>query len=308
MLPVCVIRGTKPGPTVTILAGIHGDEFEGPITLQRMAKELTSDLIHGRLILIPCVNLAGLRKSKRCSPYDGKDMDICFPGKATGSISDRIAYELFERLIKPADLVLDMRSGGATLNFAPLAAIRSFNGHLVHHTSTADSAQQRQLASEAAMTAFGAPHCLRLPASTANSCLQGATEAAGIPYVQAELGGGAGSTVETLAIAWVGCHNVLHQQGLLKGDVELRSSRIFEIRDNSFYVYATCEGILEQHLRLGTNVYQGDSLASVVSMENTGTQAHVLKVPRNGALLAIRHAGPVKAGDLIAIMADEVPQ
>ncbi|MFT5894284.1 MAG: N-alpha-acetyl-L-2,4-diaminobutyrate deacetylase [bacterium] len=308
MLPVCVIRGTKPGPTVTLVAGIHGDEFEGPITLQRMAKELTPDSIHGCLILIPCINLAGLRRSKRRSPLDGKDMDTCFPGKAAGSISERVAYEVFQRLIKPANLVLDMRSGGIKLNFAPLAAIRSADGQRVRDASTTDLAQQRQLTSEAAMTAFGAPHCLRMQGSAANSCLQGATDAAGIPYVHTELGGGAASTVETLAIAWVGCHNVLRQQGLLKGDVELRSSRTFEIRDNSFYVYATCDGILAQHLRLGADVHRGDPLASVVSMVNTGDQAYVLKVPKNATLLATRHAGPVKAGDLVAILADEVPQ
>ena len=308
MLPVCVIRGSQPGPTVTLMAGVHGDEFEGPLTLQKLTKELTPEMIHGCLILIPCVNIAGIRRSKRRSPYDGKDIDTCFPGKATGSISERVAYELFERLIKPADLLLDLRSGGTTLTFAPLAAIRSRNGQRVRNAQSADSTEKRQLLSEAAMTAFGAPFCLRMPASASHSCLQGAAESAGIPYVQAELGGGASATAETLSIAWVGCYNVLRQQGLLKDELELRSSRIFEIRDNSFYVYATSEGILEFHVRLGANVYQGDPLASVISMGNTGSQPNVLNVPKNGALLAIRHAGPVKPGDLVAILADEVPQ
>lgn len=308
MLPVCVIRGSKPGPTITLVAGIHGDEFEGPITLQQIAKELACESVHGCLILIPCVNLAGLRKSKRRSPYDGKDMDTCFPGTLTGSISDRIAYELFNRLIKPADLVLDLRSGGATLDFAPLAAIRSVNGQRVQDTATTDSAQQRQLASEAAMNAFGAPHCLRILPSARNSCLQAAVDAAGVPYVQAELGGGATSTAETLAITKTGCYNVLRQQGILRDDVELRSSRIFEIKDASFYVYASNEGILALHLRLGANVYRGDPLASVTSMADIDAQSHVLRVPKNGVILAIRHAGPVTAGDLIAILAEEVPQ
>lgn len=308
MLPVCVIRGTKPGPTVTLVTGIHGDEFEGPITLQRMARELTPELIHGCLILIPSINLAGLKVSTRLSPYDGKDLDSCFPGKVAGSVSDRIAFELFERLIKPADLVLDLRSGGATLNFAPLVAVRSTNGQRVRNESAANASQQRQLASEAAMTAFGAPHNLRMLASAHDSCLQGAIEAAGIPYLQTELGGGAACTAETLAIARVGCYNVLRQQGLLKCELELRSSRMFEIRDHSFYVYSSYEGILEFHLRLGANVYQGDPLASVLSLGNTGTKAQVLAVPKNATLLAVRHAGPVKAGDLIAILADEVKQ
>ena len=308
MLPICVIKGAKPGPTVTMLAGIHGDEFEGPITLQRLAKETTVESICGCLIIIPCVNLAGLRRSKRRSPYDGKDLDTCFPGNATGSISERTAYELFERLIKPADLVVDMRSGGSTLTFAPLVAVRSIDGKRVPDPSQANSTQKRQLISESAMNAFGAPHCLRMPASAANSCLQGATEAAGIPYIQTEIGGGASTSAESLAIAWVGCHNVLRQQGLLNDDIELRASRIFEIRDNSFYIYAACEGILESHSRLGANVYLGDPLVSIISMAHTGTQATVIKVPRNATLLALRHSGPVRQGDLLAILADEVPQ
>lgn len=306
MLPVCVIRSKKPGPTVTFVAGVHGDEFEGPITLNRMAREINPTLIHGCLILIPSVNLEALRNATRNSPHDSQDVDACFPGMATGSLNERVAYEIFERLIKPADLVLDIRSGGATLNFAPLAAIRSPNGQ---RAPTADSEQRnRQLISEAAMCAFGAPNCLRMPASAANSCLQGATEAAGIPYVQTELGGGGAATAETLEIAWVGCHNLLRQQGLLKDDIELRSSRFFEINDTSHYVYASCEGILALHQRLGTNVYRGDPLASVLSMANTGDKPRVHHVPKNATLLGIRHAGPVKAGDLIAILATEVPQ
>jgi len=38
-IPVCTIKGKIDGPTLTLLAGVHGDEFEGPIMLQRLAKE-----------------------------------------------------------------------------------------------------------------------------------------------------------------------------------------------------------------------------------------------------------------------------
>lgn len=307
-LPVSVIRGKKAGPTVTLLAGVHGDEFEGPLTVQRLCRELNPENVTGCVILIPSINLAGLERASRCSPHDQRDMDLCFPGEPAGSISERTAYELFMRLIKPADLVVDLRSGGKTLNFAPLVAVRSANGRRVSNSATHTPEHMRQVASEEAMFAFGAPNCVRLPSSTPGSCLQASVDEAGIAYLQTELGGGGACTAENLSIAFVGCNNVLRQQGILSDDIQLRSSRILEVRDSSFYIQATATGMLEFHGKLGANVYLGDPLASVVDMADAGAQPQVIKVPKNSVLLAIRHGGPVKAGDLIAILADEVPQ
>ncbi len=307
-LPVCVVRGKTSGPTVTLLAGVHGDEFEGPLTLQKMSRELSADTVSGCVILIPSVNLIALESASRNSPHDQRDMDLCFPGKPNGTISERVAFEIFERLIRPANLVVDLRSGGSTLNFAPLAAIRSVDGSRVKSSSTHTHEQIRQNNSEEAMFAFGAPNCVRLPSSTPGSCLQASVNDLGIPYIQSELGGGGGCSAETLSIAYVGCNNVLRQQGVLHDEIQLRSSRILEVRDSSFYVQATTSGMLEFHGRLGANVYRGDPLASVVNLQDAGSKPHVITAPKNSVLLAIRHAGPVKTGDLIAILADEVPQ
>lgn len=293
-LPVCMIRGTNSGPTVTMIAGIHGDEYEGTLTLQRMARDLSADAIEGCLIVIPSLNLPGLALGRRSSPLDGLDLDRCFPGNPFGSISERLAYEVFERLIKPANLVVDLRSGGNELLFAPTAAVR-FSADKKH-----------QALSEAAMVAFGAPNSVRLPASSPNSCLQAAIQAAGKHYIQTELGGGASVSAETLAIATTGCHNVLRHWGLLRDDMELRSSRMLEVRDASFYVYASTSGLLEPHAKLGQNVWQGDVLAKVINPDNTGSIPDSIAVPRNCVLLATRKSGTVNSGDLLAILADEV--
>ncbi len=297
-IPVCSITGTQPGPTVTMMAGVHGDEYEGSLALQRMARGLAADSVYGCLILVPAVNTLGLRRARRCSPLDGMDMDRCFPGTAMGSISERVAHEIFERLIRPSDLVVDLRSGGGALEFAPLAAVR-FMGVL-------NRPAELQARAEEAMIAFGAPNSVRFPASVFGSCLQAAVDAAGKAYVQTELGGGGGCRAETLDIAQVGCHNVLRQVGLLKSEVQLRHSRMLEVRDSSFYVYATTDGLFEPHVHLGHELWQGDTLASLISIDNTGSEPHLVAVPRNGVLLGLHHGGPVAAGDLIAVLADEV--
>ena len=158
------------------------------------------------------------------------------------------------------------------------------------------------------MFAFGAPNCARLPASAPNSCLQGSVEAAGISYIQTELGGGSSCSAETLSIAHAGCLNVLRFAGNIDEDVQLRFSRVVEVRDSSFYVHSKHSGLLAMQARLGANVYRGDELASIFTTDEPGTAGHRIEVPKNSVLLAVRHGGRVKAGDLVAILADEVPQ
>ena len=315
-LPVCIIRGRKigAGQNVTLLSGIHGDEIEGPLSLQSLAQKLNADDIQGCLTVLPSINLNALLAGTRCSPLDARDIDRCFPGKASGTISERIAFEMFERFIRPADLVVDFRSGGADLRFAASAAVRFPSRQPRKQDGRTKEAQdshyQKSLArnriSEAAMIAFGAPNSLRLPASTPNSCLQAATESAAIPYLQTELGGGGASSAQTLAIAQTGCDNLLRHTGLLEGDIELRATRMLEVRDASAYVFAAHRGILQPHARLGHEVYRGDPLASIINLEDTGAPPHVIRVPHNGVLLALRDQGQTEPGDLLAIVADEV--
>ena len=303
-IPVCCIRGPESGPTVTMIGGIHGDEYEGPLVLNRMARGLETESVYGCLILVPCLNVSGLKAGQRCLGLAEEDLDSCFPGKAEGSPGERLAHEIFERLIRPADLVLDLRSGGSSLDFEPSAAVR-FMG--VSNQQASNTREQELVeASEAAMIAFGAPNSVRFPPSGPGSCLQAAVHSAGKPYVQSEIGGGAGCNVETLSIATTGCHNVLRQVGVLKDDMQLRASRMLEVRDDSFYVYAAVGGLLEPQARLGNEVWHGDSLACIVDPDNTGSEPHTVPVPRNGVLLAMRHGGMVQAGDLLAILADEV--
>lgn len=305
-LPVCVIRGNAPGPTVTLLGGVHGDEYEGALTLHRLAQELSADSIHGCLLIVPALNDAGMQTGLRNLPMTGEDLDLCFPGQSGGTVGQRLAREVFERLIRPAELVVDLRSGGQKLQFAASAAVRSMgvpNGGAANRGVPNGRGAET---SEAAMIAFGAPNCVRLPVSPAAGCLQASVEDAGKAYLQSELGGGGGCTREALAVAAVGVRNVLRYMGVLNEEVELRASRMLEVRDASFFVYATADGLLEPHARPGGDVWQGDTLACLVNLQDTANESLRITVPRNAVLLALHHGGPVQAGQLIAILADEV--
>ena len=66
-VPVAVIaNGT--GPTVIMEGGNHGDEYEGPIVIGEITRELDPAEVQGRLILMPSNNIHAAMASQRTSP------------------------------------------------------------------------------------------------------------------------------------------------------------------------------------------------------------------------------------------------
>ena len=69
MIPITVVANGK-GPTVLVLGGNHGDEYQGQIAAMKLARELAPEQIRGRIILIPSLNFPAARASTRLSPID----------------------------------------------------------------------------------------------------------------------------------------------------------------------------------------------------------------------------------------------
>src|SRR5918999_6492278 len=65
-IPVCVIKNGK-GPTVILEGGNHGDEYEGPITICELIRELDPGRVQGRLILMPANNVHAVMAGRRTS-------------------------------------------------------------------------------------------------------------------------------------------------------------------------------------------------------------------------------------------------
>jgi len=78
-LPVTVLKNGD-GPTVTFIAGNHGDEYEGPLALLKLASELDIAEVSGRIILVPCLNAPAVAAASRLSPIVNLNMNRIFPG------------------------------------------------------------------------------------------------------------------------------------------------------------------------------------------------------------------------------------
>lgn len=297
-IPVCLIRGKQPGPTVLVIAGIHGDECEGTLAANRLARELHAEALAGCLIVIPAANPQALLAGVRCTPSDGLNMDLAMPGDQRGSITRSIAFEIYQRFILNSDVVIDLRSGGSSLRFIPSAISRvDFN----HRSSPAARASDEEL-----VIAYGAPNSVRMPLSTGVSCLQAAVTASGKTYLQAELGGGDCYDASHLSIAHTGCLNALRHLGMLSDAIELASTRLLEVRNDSFYVYAKHNGLYQPSAFLGEMVWKDEPMAHIVTSMDTDSVIHSVYPAHNSTLIAAHAGGWVQAGELIAVTADQV--
>jgi len=292
-VPISVIKNGT-GPTVTLIGGNHGDEYEGPITLMRLSTEIDPESVSGRIILIPCLNSPAIEAETRLSPIDQVNMNRAFPGDPQGTVTYKIADYITRHIVSISDIVLDLHSGGKTLNFIPLAA--------VHFLSD----KEQQSAAEKLMIAFGAPNSLRMRELDDRGMLDTTVETLGKVFVTTELGGGGSATFESLSITYIGCMNLLRCSGVLAGDMQLRSTRMLEMPDSDSFIVAEDHGFLEMTVALGSDTYNGGMLARVYPLERTGRSPQCYYAKRNGVLMARHHAGVVKPGDCLAVIAEEV--
>lgn len=118
-IPVYVFRSVHPGPTLLILAGMHGDEINGiEIVRKLITREDVRKPLCGSIVAIPVVNTISFLYGSRDLP-DGRDLNRCFPGTKNGSLGSRIAYDLMKEIIPQIDFGVDFHTGGAKINNFP---------------------------------------------------------------------------------------------------------------------------------------------------------------------------------------------
>lgn len=120
--PVLVINGIGRGPTLCLTGAIHGDELNGIEIVRRVIQDLDPARIRGAVIGVPIVNLQGFRRGSRYLP-DRRDLNRHFPGNPNGSAASRIAWSLFDGIIRHCDGLVDVHTG--SLNRTNLPQLRA---------------------------------------------------------------------------------------------------------------------------------------------------------------------------------------
>lgn len=292
-IPITVVKNGD-GPTALLTGGNHGDEYEGPLALFDLAQRIRPEEVTGRIIIVPAMNYPAFRAAKRTSPIDAGNMNRVFPGRPDGTVTEKIADYFQRRLLPLADLVLDIHSGGKTLDFVPFAC-----AHVLD-----DKDQEARCV--AAMRAFNAPYSLMLLEIDSTGMYDSAAEAMGKIFVGTELGGGGSASAHTIAIAKRGVGNILKHAGNLDGDPEHGPSVMLDMPDGDCFVTSDSVGLIEFRCDLGDRVAAGQVIARVHDIDRTGRPPVSYHAKIDGLLIGRHFPGLIGMGDFLAAVAVEV--
>ena len=192
-----------------------------------------------------------------------------------------------------SDFVLDIHSGGKTLDFLPFAAFHELE----------DS--QQQAACEAATLAFGAPYYLSLIEIDAAGMYDSQAESMGKVFVSTELGGGGTTRPETVEIARRGVHNFLVHAGILDAMPvpPPQASVNLDMQQDHAYVFSEHNGLIEPCVDLGDRVARGDLLAKIYSTERSGREPVEYRAGSDGIVMGRHFPSLIKIGDFMNVIA-----
>jgi predicted deacylase len=292
MLATTEIVGEHSGPHLLITGGVHGDEFEPMAAVRQLGRELQPKELRGRVTLVPVVNEPAFRLGQRCAE-DGLDLARTCPGKADGSVTERIAFEL-SRLIRSADLYIDLHTGGTRLMVLPLT------GYVLHPDLSVLEKQQRMA------RAFGLPLIWGTDPNLPGRSLSVARDA-NIPAIYAEYLGGGRFDPAGVAAYVRGCQDVMAEFGILdrKPAPSAQAPLIVEdSRSGAGHMQvnhpAPCEGFFEPAVALGQKVEQGDVLGSIC--DPLGQQVETIPSRYTGIVIVLHTFPRVDAGVSVAVV------
>lgn len=293
MIPITLFKRGN-GPTALFTGANHGDEYEGPTALFDLAKRDSIDDINGRVIIVPAMNYPAFLSGDRVSPIDGINLNRTFPGKADGTVTQIIADYFSRTLVPMADLVLDIHSGGKTLDCLPFAA-----SHVLDD-------KQQEAKCEAAARAFGAPYLLKMLELDAGGMYDTQVEDMGKTFITTELGGGGSSTPNTVAIAKRGINNLLIHAGIMQGSVETVSSTELDMPDGRSFICCEHRGLVEPCVGLGDKIKAGDCVALIHTIDRTGIAPQAYYAKRDGMVIIKHHPSIINIGDTLLVVAEVV--
>ncbi|MCW5850872.1 MAG: succinylglutamate desuccinylase/aspartoacylase family protein [Anaerolineae bacterium] len=282
-LTLLAARGREAGPTVVVLAGVHGDEYEGMLVIPEVFARLDPAQMRGTVLMVPICNVPAYQGALRSSPIDGLNMARVFPGDPNGTITQRIAYWLGERVIRHAHLLIDLHSAGLAYHIPPLVGY-------YHHDSAAGRRSQ-----EVAL-AFGAEVVWAHPDVAAGRTVSLATDL-GTPWIYTEAPGAGRVRPEDFALFTQGVLNSLKVMGVLDGAPETRPVRHYLLGagDLDKSIAANAGGLFVSQVGLLDEVKAGDVLGEV--RDPAGRVLETVYAPSPGVVISMRGLVRVFPGD-----------
>ncbi|MCV7065522.1 succinylglutamate desuccinylase/aspartoacylase family protein [Mycolicibacterium farcinogenes] len=294
-IPIVSLRNGD-GPTVLIMSGNHGNEYEGQVVAMRLLQRLSPADITGQLIVLPAANAPAVAADQRTSPLDGGNLNRNFPGRPDGQPTAMIAHYIESRILPRVEYAFDLHSGGKSIQYLPVAVIARSED------------PDRFTRSLGMLEAFGLPTSMIIDHSTGgDAALIGACRRTGVFHLSTELGGGASVGDQEIRLAEHGLLRLLHHVGLLREPATTEppaTTTMLHRTPAHEYIYAnsTERGLFEPLASLGDSVTEGQLVGLIRFTTAPWREPEPVLSPTDGVILARRIPARTGLGDCVFVL------
>lgn len=124
-IPAGIVKGERPGPVFTVIAGVHGAEYAPIAASHRLFRDLDPKDIRGEVRFVFIANMPAYRsRTMFVNPVDGKNLNRSFPGNPAGSHTEALAALIFDKVLRGSDFLVDIHSGDIIEDLIPFAIVK----------------------------------------------------------------------------------------------------------------------------------------------------------------------------------------
>lgn len=292
-LPLHCIRGREPGPTLGVIATVHGDEPQPIRALKNILDELEPSAFRGMLLVVPVANPFAFAHSSRQSPDQHEQTNLwsAFPGNPAGTLTQRYAARIRETVIDPADYFVEFHSGGSA---GRIQARVDFDPSIGERSGKKAKAMAYAFARGGVRLIHGVP--------LAKASAPGFALSRGIPAISVEIGGAYLPEAEEnkyRKCLEAGIRNLLVHLGMHTGR-QRRSTLVYFDFANRVEANPSCGGYLLSRKTafsdIGKKVRKGQLLGEMLDPYSLEVREE-LRSPADGIIFFSRCSGPVEAGN-----------
>ncbi len=279
-LPILVLHGKEPGPTLWMTAAIHGDELCGVEIIRRVLDVVRPETMSGTIVAVPVVNVHGFNTGSRYLP-DRRDLNRSFPGSLRGSLASRIAKLLMTEVIERCDVGMDFHTGSDQRENLP--QIRA----------DLDDPRTATLA-----RVFAPP--VAIHSRVRDGSLRQAATDVGSTVLLFEGGEALRFSESAIRAGAAGALRVLNHLGIFAGTFPPAPPVL--ISRSSSWIRATRSGVVHLYSELGDRVAEGTAVAAI--HDPYGRRLGSVMARKPGLVVGSTHSPLVNRGDAIVHIAD----
>lgn len=281
-IPLAIINGSSKGKIIGVIGGTHGTEHASIEAVIRVIRKLNPEKMRGTVLAVPVLNGPQFEhRAQFLSPFDQLNLNQVFPGDPKGTLSQRIAHTVFDKVVSKCDALLDCHGGDINEDIRGFVLAGKGEDELVN-----------KVALEMA-TCFPTRFISLFPVSPTGMTMS-AQSRYQIPCIISEAGTPFPVREEEVLFHYEGIMNVLKYFGVIEGD-PLRVEPI--ISKSSVRLLAEEGGVWRPNVKTDQKVNAGDELGVITDL--FGEVQQVVEAPEDGVVGMMRCFYSVNCGELL---------